>query len=64
MGFFSLLCCPAEGFPLARWAHFALADTQDEAGGALSTDGAVAVPVHLQGVGPDGLAGPFQPKQF
>ena len=32
-----------------------LGDIQGEVGGALSTDGAVGVPVHCRGVGPDGL---------
>jgi len=31
------------------------ADTQGQAGGSLDTDGAVGVPVHCRGVGPDGL---------
>jgi len=40
-----------------RWWCPIPADAQGQAGWALSTDGAVGVPVHCRGFGPDGLEG-------
>ena len=54
----SLLLLPGNdtgGEALAqRWSPIP-ADSQAQAGCALSTDGAVGVPVHCRGVGPGGL---------